>query len=347
MRSRPLQRWLRLGLGVLMLLLLWLALRAVSFQEIGAVLAQLTVRDLVLMVFLNVAVLITMSGRWWLFLAAQGFRIAYHRLVGYRLAGFGVSYFTPGPHFGGEPLQVYLVSSRHRVPYDASIAAVALDKIVELVANFAFLVIAVAFVLQQQLWPMLGWRAGLYALALLALPSGLLLALWLGKRPISATMAFLPRSVAAKKGSALYRIEETVRRSEEAATTLFDRRPRLLWQRLCHLSAELVRDGGRILVDDPSAGSAMHACPGSHDPVGGAGGDPVAHAGWIGGVGSCLGCGNHRVGDGRGHRYQPGHCHSHAGCTAGSIGALDRWNGHLEAAARNHRRADLQREPTP
>jgi uncharacterized protein (TIRG00374 family) len=135
------------------------------------------------------AVLATFSARWWLLLFAQGYTIPYFWLIAYRLATFAVSYFTPGPHFGGEPLQVYLVSSRHNVPVSASVAAVLVDKVLEMTINFTFLTLGVLFVVQAQaLVGISEQQLVITSLALLMLPLGLLVALLLGVHPLSSLL---------------------------------------------------------------------------------------------------------------------------------------------------------------
>ena len=113
------------------LLLLWV-LRGVSLKDSWAVLARLGPVQLLILILANGLVLLTLSGRWWLILRAQGHSISYLTLAGYRLAAFGVSYFTPGPQFGGEPVQVYLVQRRHQVAHSTAMSAVTLDKSLEL-----------------------------------------------------------------------------------------------------------------------------------------------------------------------------------------------------------------------
>lgn len=144
--------WLALAVG-----LLWVTLAAVPLDEVWARLSRLTAGQVLLLAAVNVLVLLTFSLRWWLLLFAQGYVLPYLSLVGYRLATFAVSYFTPGPHFGGEPLQVYLVTARHKVPVAASLTAVVLDKILEMLANFAFLAAGILVALRQQAWRGSGW----------------------------------------------------------------------------------------------------------------------------------------------------------------------------------------------
>jgi uncharacterized protein (TIRG00374 family) len=180
--------FLRLALLALSLALLWLTLRNAPLVEIWAQLRQLSAGRIVLLALINVLVILSFSGRWWLLLWAQGYRLPYLRLTTYRLAAFAISYVTPGPHFGGEPLQVYLVKQRHDVPLAAVVASVLLDKTLEMVINFAFLLVGVAFVLQRQALRGQAHFFG-YGLLLLALPVGLLSAIAAGWHPVSWLLA--------------------------------------------------------------------------------------------------------------------------------------------------------------
>lgn len=184
--SRQLLRLFWLGLAVA---LLWLTLRAVPLEEVWARLSALEPGQLLLLGAINGLVLLTFSLRWWLLLYAQGYILPYLSLVGYRLATFAVSYFTPGPHFGGEPLQVYLVTARHGVPVSASLTAVVMDKILEMLANFAFLAVGIVVVLRQQAWIGLDQtQLLLFSLLLLAAPLALLGGLALGWRPLTGLL---------------------------------------------------------------------------------------------------------------------------------------------------------------
>lgn len=169
--------------------LLALALRAVPLRETLAALRELAVVELLWLMVANIGVLLLLNGRWWLILRGQGYRIPFLTLTGHRLAAFGLSYFTPGPHFGGEPLQVALVVKHHGVPRHAAIAAVSLDKTLELLVNFGFLAAGVGVVMQAGLFgAALGSRPALFAGLLLALPLAVLILLALGKRPLSGAL---------------------------------------------------------------------------------------------------------------------------------------------------------------
>ncbi len=179
-------------------LLLWWALRNISLTEVGAVLRQLTLPQILALVTANIIALLLFNARWWIILRAQGYPVPYLTLAGYRLAAFGVSYFTPGPQFGGEPLQVYLTERNHHVPRATAISAVSLDKSLEFLFNFTFLTFGIMAILQWQNFPgEIGRQAMAMTVALLILVVGLLLAIFAGQHPISKvweiTVPFLPR----------------------------------------------------------------------------------------------------------------------------------------------------------
>jgi uncharacterized protein (TIRG00374 family) len=217
--------WLALAV-----LLLWLTLRTVDLGEVWARLRHLTPPQVGLLAIVNVAVLATFSVRWWLLLLAQGYRIPYFLLMAYRLATFAVSYFTPGPHFGGEPLQVYLVSARHGVPVSASVAAVLVDKVLEMTTNFTFLTLGVLFVMQSRaLVGISEEQLLLTSVVMLTLPLGLLIALFLGAYPATSLLTVLEavrRRWAARRGTAPgpplaeTRLWRAVRQSEEQSIAL-------------------------------------------------------------------------------------------------------------------------------
>lgn len=127
--------------------LLWWALKEVPFGEIALTLGQLTFGQILAIAGANTFLMLALSARWWLILRAQGYRIPYLTLAAYRLAAFSVAYFTPGPHVGGEPWQVFLPQQRHGVPGTVALASLGMDKLLDLLANFTFLVLGVFIVL--------------------------------------------------------------------------------------------------------------------------------------------------------------------------------------------------------
>lgn len=207
--------------------LLWFSLRSVNRVEVWAQLRTLDAGDLALLALVNLAVLATFSARWWILLRAQGYAVPYAKLMGYRLAAFAVSYFTPGPQIGGEPLQGYSVTARHGVPAPVSAAAVLLDKAFEMMASFIFLVAGLIFVVQPELLPR-GLRAPLLTsgVGLLLLPGALLAALAMGRRPVSgawdwaATRWARLRRMKPTRARRAGRSYQAVRAAEVQSTTL-------------------------------------------------------------------------------------------------------------------------------
>lgn len=170
-------------------LLYWVA-NTISLRAALDTLAKLGPSDLLLLAIVNAFILLTFAGRWWLLLRIQGQRVPYWHLLGYRITAFAISYFTPGAHFGGEPYQIYAVTRWHKTPTAISIAAVTLDKVLEMIINFAVLVIGVMtlLTLRDGLGPWLGGQLLLYSTLLLATPCAILVAFWMGRHPLSAIL---------------------------------------------------------------------------------------------------------------------------------------------------------------
>lgn len=165
---------------------LWLAavglfawsLSRVSLVDAWASVRKLDARAVTALVALNLAALVVFGVRWWIILRGLGRPIGLLQASLYRLAAFGFSYFTPGPQIGGEPVQVLLVEKRHGVPREVAIASVGLDRLFDGVLNLAFLAATALVVLED---------GGALVLAVfVVLPLGYLLAIGLGKKPVSA-----------------------------------------------------------------------------------------------------------------------------------------------------------------
>lgn len=183
-------RWL---LWLAAIALLWLALRNLDWATLWQAISNLTWLEIGILVVVNFAALLVMACRWWLVVRSYGLRAAYARLAAYRLAAFSVSYFTPGPHFGGEPLQVHLLQRELEISSSEASATVALDKSIELAANFSFLLFGLIVLLGLGLFPELP-RVPLLlaALLLLSLPILHLTAAARGHRPFAAVLSRLP-----------------------------------------------------------------------------------------------------------------------------------------------------------
>ena len=177
--------------------LVWWALKDVPLHEIAMKLETLNLASVLLLFALNGIILVLFSSRWWLILRQQGYLLPYLSLVGYRLAAFGLAYFTPGPQIGGEPLQVHLLQRRHGIPAAAALASVSLDKLLEWLVNLVLILTGVFLVLKGGLIkvPDSG-QIILVMLVLLALPVGYLLSIWKGHQPVSLILGRLSGKLA-------------------------------------------------------------------------------------------------------------------------------------------------------
>lgn len=187
------KRLIKLALwGGVALLFGW-AWRDISLTELGNVLNRLTPLSLGILFLANAIIVLLFSSRWWLIVRALGYRVSYFPLAKYRLASFGVSYFTPGPQFGGEPLQVYFLHKNHGVSTEIALTSVSLDKLLEMLSNFTFLSIATLIVVWQGLFfqemagTVVGFTAGMIVLLL-----GYMIVLWMGQTPLAWMFGRLP-----------------------------------------------------------------------------------------------------------------------------------------------------------
>ncbi|GAB4398119.1 MAG: hypothetical protein OHK0052_21020 [Anaerolineales bacterium] len=205
-------------------LLLWLAVRDLNWREIVHSLRRLTPLQLLLLAALNLLILLLNSARWQILLRAQGWRVPLQTVFGYRLAAFGVNYFTPGPQFGGEPLQVRLLQTRHHLPLPQALAAVSLDKLLELLVNFTFLALGLIGIALSGLNPA---QANLPLLppilGLLALPGGYLLLLTRAALPLT-TLA--QRWLIPARSARLQNLGRILISSERSAAGLCTHAPR-------------------------------------------------------------------------------------------------------------------------
>lgn len=166
--------------------LAYLGLHTVSLEDVWRAIARLQAWQAVVLIAANLGVLALLAGRWWLILRAFGRRVSAIKLLGYRLAGFGLSYYTPGPQFGGEPLQVLLLHRGMGVPTTTAVTSVFFDKSIELLANFTFLALGLAAALAAGLLHG-GISSGLWLVvpAVMVWPALHLRALATGRRPLS------------------------------------------------------------------------------------------------------------------------------------------------------------------
>ncbi len=134
----------------------------------------------------NLGLLLLATLRWWWITRLFVPQISFFRLWIYRQAAFAVNYLTPGPQFGGEPLQVYWLH-REGLPWRHALSSLLLEKAFEMGSNLAFLLFV-----GGGLWWFWGGlpipAAGLWFSFLLGAVVGMAgygAVLWMGGRPLT------------------------------------------------------------------------------------------------------------------------------------------------------------------
>jgi uncharacterized protein (TIRG00374 family) len=226
-RSRPAWRLVvNLAPGGLVGLLLYFAFRGVRLDVTWRLIAQVQAVQILAIFAVDAAVFLVFGLRWWILARVQapGMRLPDAVLV--RLAAFGVSYFTPGPQFGGEPLQVLHLKRQHGMSTVHATALVALDKLIELLGNYFFLIAGVGAIVGSGLIPLSGTATlvGIVAgMSLGAWPLAHLLLLRAGIRPLSAGIDRVWDGRRSRSGVLQY-----IRLSEYLIGRFCRRQPRLL-----------------------------------------------------------------------------------------------------------------------
>lgn len=148
---------LALVLWLLALGLVAWTLRQLPLSDSVSQLALLSLPHWLLWILINVAILYLAVKRWQLLGQALQASLSLTSLFRLRQAGSTVSFLTPGPHFGGEPLQLYWMHRHYGTPMHRAVAALGLDRFVETGTNLAVLLAGVMLLLGATLLPVQEW----------------------------------------------------------------------------------------------------------------------------------------------------------------------------------------------
>jgi uncharacterized protein (TIRG00374 family) len=171
-------------------LLVW-SFRQTDWLEVQSVFRNFSGLEILVIFFLNLVIFYLFSKRWGLILNVMAGNVPWQRLFAYRIISFGISYFTPGPQFGGEPAQIQLLK-QDGMPLETSLASVYLDRLIDLLVNFTVLFLGLVVVLQAGLTANLEISNVAWVLVfLLLLPFLHALALWYGKTPFSSGFSYV------------------------------------------------------------------------------------------------------------------------------------------------------------
>ncbi len=222
--NRPHRLWLQVLIwGVVLGLVGW-TLTQVPLAEAWGALQRLTLPQVILLLVVNALMLLMFSARWWVLLETLGHRLPYFALSMHRLAGFSVSYFTPGPQVGGEPLLVILLRKHHRVPLVTAATSIGVDLLIEIAINMSILVAGLIVALRSIVLGGLTSPSAVVLFVVLALlPIAYIVALLMGKHPLSALLGWLPKRL--QEQAAFEGVFEATRESENQAADVFRGKP--------------------------------------------------------------------------------------------------------------------------
>jgi uncharacterized protein (TIRG00374 family) len=176
-------------------ILLYFALRNVPLDQIWTTIRRLQFWQIGTLFSLSVFIYALITLRWWIIVRAENKHIPFFPLFLVRIAVFGVSYFTLGPHVGGEPLQVFYLQHKYKLTFTHATASVVMDKLLELLANFFLLAVGLMAILQAGVLSTKGNGSWLSLSGLLLLcmwPPIHIVFLYKRKYPVSAILRGMP-----------------------------------------------------------------------------------------------------------------------------------------------------------
>lgn len=121
-------------------------LAQLPLAEITTSIHSLSATQWIFWLGLNALIILVFGLRWQLLNIALAAPIGLLKLLAIRQAGQAVSFITPGPQFGGEPLQVYWLY-KYGMPLRKALLSLGLDRFFELWVNFSVLLLAVLLLL--------------------------------------------------------------------------------------------------------------------------------------------------------------------------------------------------------
>lgn len=196
---------------ILLASLLFFALRNAPLPEIWNALTHLKLWQIGVLLLLNAAVIALMTARWWVIVHAENPSVPFLPLIGYRLAVFGLSYFTPGPQVGGEPLQVLYLQRRYGLTLARATSAVIMDKLLEFLVNFLLLGVGAWAIVRVGLISNNGISLDLSLIGLalvLVWPLVHIILLYHGRLPVSTILRSQPFLLQKNKAIRLIKVAE-------------------------------------------------------------------------------------------------------------------------------------------
>ncbi len=159
-----------------LILVAWVLSR-LPLADIALSITRLSLVQWLAWIGINLSIILLATQRWQVFTDMLAIPVRFGELLMMRQAGQAVSFITPGPQFGGEPLQVFWLWQR-KSPIHRALLAVGLDRFYELWINFSLLLLGVFFLWASPAADIVDWRkiaaVLLLVLLMLSLLGGLL-----------------------------------------------------------------------------------------------------------------------------------------------------------------------------
>lgn len=150
-------RVLTICLWLIALALAAWSLRQLPFPDITAQIAALQGHQWLGWTAINLLILYLAVKRWQVLALSMKAHLSLAQLFCLRQGGSAVSFLTPGPHFGGEPLQLYWLHRHHKLSLHQAGATLGLDRFMETAVNIAVLLGCVLILLGTTVLPDGNW----------------------------------------------------------------------------------------------------------------------------------------------------------------------------------------------
>ena len=140
-------------------------------------LSTLTITQWLAWISINLAIIALATQRWLTLIKGLGLSVKFNELLMIRQAGQAISFITPGPQFGGEPLQIYWLWKRNRWPIHSALLAVGVDRFYELWINFGVLLLSLILLMTTSITSpttAINWQVIFFGLVLILLALSLL-----------------------------------------------------------------------------------------------------------------------------------------------------------------------------
>lgn len=123
--------------------LLYTVFQFFDIQEFIRITQDIPLHLVVAYLAVSIAIMLLLVARWKIICAQHHIQVPYLNLLAYRYVGFAVSFITPGPRVGGEPVRAGLMT-RNNVSMPQAMSTVVADKTNELLSFGVMFIIALA-----------------------------------------------------------------------------------------------------------------------------------------------------------------------------------------------------------